>query len=137
MSRNSTSKSENVTSLKYSDRVISDPAEISGSFNKHFPEIGLKLSSSQTESTKSYLDYLNPTDSVFEITTIETNTVFKLLSNMSEKKATGIDQIPCKLLKIAAPVISESLTIVFNKSIMNSIFPMIGKWQLIIGQSQC
>ena len=122
MSRNSTSKSENITSLKYNDRMISDPAEISETFNKHFSEAGLKLSS-QIESTKSYLDYLNPIDCVFEITTIETNTVFKLLSNMSEKKATGIDQIPCKLLKIAAPVISESLTIVFNKSIMTSIFP--------------
>ena len=46
MSRNSTSKSENITSLKYNDRVISDPAEISESFNKHFSEVGLKLSTS-------------------------------------------------------------------------------------------
>ena len=80
--------------------MISDPGEISETFNKHFSEVGLKLSSSQIESTKSYLDYLSPIDPVFQITSIETNNVFKFLSNMSEKKATGIDQIPCKLLKI-------------------------------------
>ena len=100
-----------------------DSVEISEIFNKYFTEIGSKLSTSQSESTKSYYDYLKGVDSKFEITTIETNTDFQLVSNVLENKATGIDEIPSKLPKIAAPAIAESLTVMFNNSIMTSSFP--------------
>ena len=43
-------------------------------------------------------------------------------------KATGLDKIPNRLLKIAADVVTPSLTGVFNQSLMTGIFP--SDWKL-------
>ena len=109
MSRNLSSKSGEISGLKIGDDTINNPAEISELLNKHFSEIGVKLSSTQPESTKSYNHYLKPAGFDFEISNIEKDTVFRLLSNMSETKAVGIDGLSSKLFKLAAPAIAESL----------------------------
>ena len=44
------------------------------------------------------------------------------------RKATGLDKIPCKLLKIAADIVAPSLTSIFNQSISVGIFPI--DWKL-------
>ena len=66
MSRVPRSKSDNIASLNYNDRQLTDPAEITECFNMHFSEIGLKLASKQKETTKSYFDYLNQAQTGFE-----------------------------------------------------------------------
>ena len=48
--------------------------------------------------------------------------VYNLLSGLSSNKATGIDKISSKIIKIAAPVISDSLTQIFNQSIAQFFF---------------
>ena len=42
---------------------------------------------------------------------------------MSPNKASGLDKLPVKLVKIAAPYITKSLTAIFNRSISTGIFP--------------
>ena len=42
---------------------------------------------------------------------------------MSVCKATGIDKISAKVLKLAVPVASESLTQIFNKLLVSHVFP--------------
>ena len=42
-------------------------------------------------------------------------------------KATGLDNIPCKLLKISADVVAFSLTCIFNQSLLTGIYPSDGK----------
>ena len=49
--------------------------------------------------------------------------VFQVLSSMSPNKASGLDKFPVKLVKIAAPYITKSLTAIFNRSISTGIFP--------------
>ena len=49
--------------------------------------------------------------------------VHRLLLGLSNNKATGIDKISSKIIKIAAPVISDSLTLIFNLSITLSCLP--------------
>ena len=56
-----------------------------------------------------------------QIPTFET--VFKLLSEIDEKKAVGLDNIPNKLLKMAARVVAPTLTGIFSASIRTGIFP--------------
>ena len=48
---------------------------------------------------------------------------FNLLRKADEKKATGLDMIPSKLLKMAASIIARSLTAIFTKSILTGIYP--------------
>ena len=49
--------------------------------------------------------------------------VYMLLSRINERKAPGLDNIPNKLIKIAAEIISPSLTEIFARSISTGIFP--------------
>ena len=52
----------------------------------------------------------------------------KHLKKLSPHKATGLDNISCRLLKEAAPIISDSLTVIINKSIDTGFFP--SKWKI-------
>ena len=45
------------------------------------------------------------------------------MSKIDEKKATGLDMIPSKLLKMAASIVAPSLTSIFSKSILTGIYP--------------
>ena len=38
-------------------------------------------------------------------------------------KATGIDKIPAKIIRVASPIITDSLTKIFNKAIRNECVP--------------
>ena len=46
-----------------------------------------------------------------------------LKNKIKNGKASGIDLIPNKVLKLAAPHISTSLAAIFNKCILHRIFP--------------
>ena len=45
------------------------------------------------------------------------------INKLAATKASGIDKLPTKSLKMAAPIISESLAAIFNVSLKNGIFP--------------
>ena len=48
---------------------------------------------------------------------------FSLLSKLCRSKATGLDNISAKLLRECPDLIAESLTYIFNQSLLTSIFP--------------
>ena len=54
-------------------------------------------------------------------------TVCKLLSDINERKATGLDRIPCKLLKLAGDIAGPLLTSIFKSSVakVTSIFKRV------------
>ena len=54
---------------------------------------------------------------------INVEKVIKLLTAIDVSKATGLDKIPNRLLKIAADVVAPSLTGIFNQSSVTGIFP--------------
>ena len=49
--------------------------------------------------------------------------VRRLLKTVDSRKATGLDNIPCTLSKLAANIDAPSLTHIFNGSISVGIFP--------------
>ena len=63
----------------------------------------------------------------FSTPTLRHEKVEIYLKNIDITKATGADTTGPRLLKLAAPYISESLTFICNQSIANSIFPE--KWK--------
>ena len=94
-------------------------------FNKHFTDIAHNLAREipATDIEPEY--HIKPTDKTFSP---GVDTVYKLLTKMNDKKATGLDRIPCKLLKMAANIVAPSLTGIFEKSIHTGIFPT--EWKL-------
>ena len=75
--------------------------------NKHFAAIGPNLASKiqVNEDNISPTEFLTKTDSSFNLKKVEASTVLNLLNRVKVKKATGIDKISNRILKIAAPPI--------------------------------
>ena len=72
--------------------------------------------------------YIKREPSAFEFAEIEPSRVLKLLSKLDITKATGLDQISNKVLKLAAPVIYKQLTELFNLSLKSGEYP--DDWKL-------
>ena len=54
---------------------------------------------------------------------INVQKVIKLLKAIDVAKATGLEKIPNRLLKISADVVALSLTGILNQSLVTGIFP--------------
>ena len=126
-SRN-TSKSTNILEIQVDNRTISSPGEIAEAFNEHFTSIGQVLAQEVPAAEVNPEFYLSHTDKAFHLKTPSLDVVFNLLRNIDEKKATGLDMIPSKLLKMAASIVTPSLTAIFTKSIITGIYPT--EWKM-------
>ena len=126
-SRN-TSKSTNISEIQVDNRTISSPGDMAEAFNDHFTNIGQVLAQEVPAAEVNPEFYLSHTDKAFHLKTPSLDVVFNLLRNIDEKKATGLDMIPSKLLKMAASVVTPSLTAIFTKSIITGIYPT--EWKM-------
>ena len=104
--------------------TITNPEDIADYMNKHFAAIGPNLASKiQVEDNITPTEFLTEKDSSFNLKKVEASSVLKSLTGVKINKATGIDKISNKILKIAAPVIYKNLTDLFNLSITSGVFP--------------
>ena len=93
-----------------------------GIFN-HFTNIGQSLAQEIPCTDIDPLACVNPVDGVFSFQRINIQKVIKLLKAIDVSKATGLDKIPNRLLKLAADVVTTSFTGIFNQSLVTGIFP--------------
>ena len=117
-----------IAEIKLEDRTINSTPEIAEAFNLHFTNVGPNLASEIPSTNIVPEAYVTPTDKVFSLQNTNVNKVYKLLKKLDAKKATALDKIPRKLLKLAADIVSPSLTHIFNESMRTGIFP--SEWQL-------
>ena len=59
----------------------------------------------------------------FQLNSVNTSEIYKLLKNVDDKKATGTDKITPKLDKISAKLLSQPLADAINNSISKGTFP--------------
>ena len=119
---NKTSKITNISEINQNGNRVADDATIANTLNEYFNEIGPKLASDLSQSSRSPESYLLPCKSRFQIQNVTIREVFKSLSKLKTSKSTGHDGIPNKLLKDASDIIAPSLVHIFNASIMTRIF---------------
>ena len=121
-------KSSNVSEIcnNYGSTISTN--DVPDAFNNHFIEIGKILSQNIPTASVSPESYINESEEEFTFGEITEQEVFQLLSTMSPKKASGLDKLPVKLVRLAAPFITKSLTVIFNKSISTGIF--ICDWKI-------
>ena len=69
----------------------------------------------------------NTTKRSFKFDSVTKPYITTLLKNIDIKKATGVDRIPPKLVKLSANILSEPLTKTINDSLAMGIFPDAAK----------
>ena len=74
-------------------------------------------------SDNSPTAYIPKTNSVFQLRLVTEGQVLKLLHKLINGKATGLHNIPNRVLKESADITGPSLTFIFNFSIMSRAFP--------------
>ena len=97
-------------------------------FNDHDTNIGQVLAQEVPAAEVNPEFYLSHTDKAFYLKTPSLDVGISLMRNIDEKKATGLDMIPSKLLKMAASIVTPSLTVIFTKSIITGIYPT--EWKM-------
>ena len=123
LSSRNTSKSANVLEIQFDNRTISTSGDMAEAFNEHFTNIGQVLAQEVLAAEVNPEFYLSYTDKAFCLKTPSLDVVFNLFRKIDEKKATGLDMIPSKLLKMDASIGAPSLTTIFTKSIITGIYP--------------
>ena len=109
--------------MEYNGVNSGDQTDIAEMLISFFTEIGPSLSRDVTEVDKSFEEFLTETDKKFVFEKTTPIHVFALLSKLCKSKATGLDNISAKLLRECPDVLAESLTHIFNQSLMTCSFP--------------
>ena len=89
----------------------------------------------KTVSDANFMDYLTETtktENVFKFQVISVTKVVGLFRSLNPCKSTGIDKIPAQIIRIAAPVIAESLTKIINAAIFSETVPFDWKVARVI-----
>lgn len=108
-------KSTIVNELNLNGKSLTDVDEIADGFTKYFSNVGPDLALSIGTSDHNLENYTKETNAESTgFSTITTSNICHLLSRLSKSKATNIDKISSKILKIASPVIANSLIYIFN-----------------------
>ena len=112
-----------IENLELGDDIISDSKQISEICNDHFVTVGERLACQIPCSDYSPTVHIPKTNSVFQLKPVTEGQVLKLLNKLINGKATGLHNIPNRVLKESADIIGPSLTFIFNFSIMSRAFP--------------
>ena len=92
----------NVKSIKQDDTEITNPYDIANAFNTYFTTIGDSLANELPHSDINPISYLYPVNSSFSFAQTNVETVIETLKAANSNKATGPDNVPVRVLKIAA-----------------------------------
>ena len=118
----------NISEIKVNNEPISSAAKMAEVFNDSFATIGSNLASEIQPSTIEPEFYLQPTDTIFSLKPPSASTVCRFLNQLDTKKATGLDRIPCKLLKLSSSIVGSSLAYIFKSCLDTEIFP--NEWKI-------
>ncbi|MCU7801208.1 MAG: reverse transcriptase family protein, partial [gamma proteobacterium symbiont of Lucinoma myriamae] len=122
---------ENIHGVKLNDEVVSSDKEIADIFNNFFVNVAAQLKEpirmSEFQNLKSYVDSKVHPDTFFHFPEINETFVKKFLSSLDTTKATGLDCIGPRLLKLAPNVLAPSITFIINISLTAGRFPSIWK----------
>ena len=108
-------------------KLVSDKYQIVEMFNSYFIELPKSILTELINITGDYISPEKRVHSQLEIPHITPEQVNDFLDQIPVNKATGPDGVGIRLLKLAAPVISESLSRIINSCIITGKFPT--KWK--------
>ena len=117
----SSKKSSHIGSLETTTGLKQEPQEIAHGFSEHFHTAIIKRRNNlQAVYTQLRLPR---TRAIFQLTTVEEDLACSELRKIKTSKSTDLDNIPARLLKDGAIVISKPLTVLINRSLVEGAIP--------------
>ena len=104
-----------------SGESVTNTADIVSLFNNHFAALFNTLPAAQYTTP----DFTCP--SIFHFSPVTVEAVADVLNSLIITKATGPDDLPARILKLAAPAIAPSLSVLFNVCLTEGVFPALWK----------
>ena len=112
---------------------ISDPHLVANKFNDFFLNIADKLSAKIVNKNTKYQDYLkNPNQSSFFLKETTPDETSKIIKGLDGKKSGDIHNISPDFVILSNQAVSQSLTIIFNRCVLEGCFPSAMKLAKII-----
>ena len=98
--------------------------EIAEKFNNYlnFTSIGPSFAENIDINEGNYSQFVNRVDSNFLFHPVSSSQVYNLLNSLIVCKATGIGKVSTKVLRWAAPVVSESLMQILTGQLLHMFF---------------
>ena len=115
-----------ILKLKIDNIIYQSGKDVSNILAKHFSTVGKRYAKKIDKSQvplKDYLQKIPMNDSTMYLCPINETEINKLICELPNKKSYGYDKINNCLLKELHLVIVSPLTIAFNKSIEEGVFP--------------
>ncbi len=117
--------------VEYEGTEYDDMKGMAEAFNKHFVSVGRKVTEGLSSESKGRAKSRQGIRTKFEFRTISREEIEKELNGLNIKKAMGIDSLPPRVLKAAAPVIAGPITHIFNYSLESGSVPRLWKKALV------
>ena len=111
---NKSRKDTKIPELKNEEGEVTNPTDIPNTVNQYFTNLEEQLSNdipyTNTTPESYFAAFDQPSTPLSCFKEISEFEIIRLLQSLSASKASGIDKISAKFLKIAAPVIAPSLS---------------------------
>ena len=105
-------------------KKLTDPQLITNEFCKYFTEIGKSYADNIPQSTKHFSEYLrNKQENSFYFIPTNPVEISQMIDKLKPKRCSGIDRIPCKLIKELKHELLIPLTIIVNNSLESGTVP--------------
>jgi len=128
---------QNEIMLCENDQILSDPKIVGDVFNDYFITATKNIGINEDikgltipyiiDKYKTHPSIININKKyngrTLSLLPVSIKDTLKLLTGINPKKATGFDQLPPKLIRIAGPAIAPSLTALINNTISSTQFP--------------
>ena len=116
--------SDNLFEVNIDDRLVTDPGDVANAFNLHFSTIGQRIGQSVRACANSHGEFLTGNYlSLFMFSYVTSSDVDQTFPSL-KNKLTDINTIPNHVLKVISHIISPVLSVIFNNSISQGIYPV-------------
>ena len=116
-------KSVSIDKIVSNGSYISDGGNIARVCNQHFVSVGKRLDETIPFTGEALTAHIMVANVKFQFSTIAASQIVKVIKKLRNNKATGIHNIPNKILKDNVDILSPYLEEIFNFSMKTGVFP--------------
>jgi hypothetical protein len=110
--------------LNISGKLFTDQKTVVDKMNNYFINVAENLAEKIPKPNTKYQDYLNnPNEHSIFLTEVVPHEIDEIIKSLGSNKSGDLYGITSNIIKLGGPVQTQILTLLFNKSLSNGVFP--------------